>query len=179
MRLTLLFLFFAVFGFGQTPVRGRVNLDQDKKPHPVRNDVAQPNDEVVTLRYFRIKSGSYDEFYKASVEGVWPYFEKLGSRIIGMWKVVEPDGIDGLVKAKKDYDEVYMTTRYANMEHWKASREGVQHGGNGPDWDKCEKALRFRNGVTLQSSVIFMKGHMAPNGPYFMPGMKESYESKP
>jgi len=22
---------------------------------------------------------------KASVEGVWPYFERLGSRVIGMW----------------------------------------------------------------------------------------------
>lgn len=176
MRFTL---FFLVAAAALAQPRGAVNLEQDRKPHPVRNNIAQPNDEVVTLRYFRIKKGAFDEFYKASAEGVWPYFEKLGSRVIGMWKVVEPEGVEGVQKASKDFDEVYLSTRYANLNHWKASREGVQHGGNGPDWDKCEKALRYRNSVTLQTTVIFLKGHMASGGPYFMPGLNEQYEKKP
>ena len=50
----------------------------------MRNDVAQAGEEIITLRYFRIKKGTFDQFLKASVEGVWPYFEKLGSRVIGM-----------------------------------------------------------------------------------------------
>ncbi|MEO8028708.1 MAG: hypothetical protein ABI823_19665, partial [Bryobacteraceae bacterium] len=105
--------------------------------------------------------------------------EKLGSRVIGMWKVIEPDGVAEVQKTNKDYDEVYLSTRYASVAHWKASREGVQHGGNGTDWDKCQTALRFRNSVTLQTNLIFLKGQMAPNGPYFMPGLKETYEKRP
>ncbi len=154
-------------------------MDQDKKPHPVRNDVARPNDEVVTLRYFKIKKGTYEAFYKVSVDAVWPYFEKLGSRVIGMWKVIEPDGVEGTNKAAKDYDEVYLSTRYASVDHWKATREGVQHGGNGPDFDACQKALRYRASVTIESYVTFLKGHMAPNVPLFMPGLGEGYEKKP
>ena len=96
----------------QQPFRGGLNQVKDAdRPHPVRNDVAQPGDEIVTLRYFKIKKGSFDEFLRVSVEGVWPYFEKLGSRVIGMWKVIIPVGIDGAPSTEnKDYDEVYVDT---------------------------------------------------------------------
>ena len=78
------------------PFRGGINQVKDPdRPRPVRNDVAQASEEIVTLRYFRIRKGSFDEFLKVSVEGVWPYFEKLGSRVIGMWKVIVPAGIEG------------------------------------------------------------------------------------
>ena len=37
----------------QPPFRGGLNQVKDAdRPHPVRNDVAQPGDEIVTLRYF-------------------------------------------------------------------------------------------------------------------------------
>ena len=161
--------------------RGGLNQVRDAgKPHPVRNDVAQPGEEIVTLRYFKIKKGSFDEFLKVSVEGVWPYFEKLGSRVIGMWKVITPEGLDGsTAAASKDYDEVYLSTRYASVDHWKASRDAVQHGGNGPDWVKCRAALDRRNALTISTNVIFLKGQMAPGGPYFMPGLDETYDKKP
>jgi len=163
----------------QQPFRGGLNPVRDDRPHPVRNDVAQPGEEIVTLRYFKIKKGSFDEFLKVSVEGVWPYFEKLGSRVIGMWKVITPGGVDGAPQAEsKDYDEVYLSTRYASVEHWKASRDGVLHGGNGPDWLKCKAALDRRTSLTISSNVIFLKGSMAPGGPYFMPGLDENYEKK-
>ena len=43
--------------------RGGLNQAKDPdRPHPVRNDVAQPGDEIVTLRYFKIKKDSFDEF---------------------------------------------------------------------------------------------------------------------
>jgi hypothetical protein len=163
-----------------TTFRGGLNQTKDPdRPHPVRNDVAQPGDEIVTLRYFRIKKGSFDGFLKASVEGVWPYFEKLGSRVIGMWKVITPAGVDGAPAENRDYDEVYLSTRYASIDHWKASRDAVQHGGNGPDWVKCKAALDKRNSLTLSTGVIFLRGTMAPGGPSFMPGRDESYEKKP
>ena len=159
--------------------RGGLNQVKDQEvPHPVRNDVAQPGEEIVTLRYFKIKKGSFDQFLKASVEGVWPYFEKLGSRVIGMWQVFTPAGVDGATATSKDYDEVYLSTRYASVEHWKASRDTVLHGGNGPDWLKCKAALDLRQSLTISSTVIFLKGQMASNGPYFMPGLNETYEKK-
>src|SRR4030095_2727104 len=130
--------------------------------------------------YFKIKKGSFDEFLRVSVNGVWPYFEKLGSRVIGMWKVITPTGVAGAPPAEnKDFDEVYLSTRYASIDHWKASRDGVLHGGNGPDWDKCKAALDRRAALPISSNVIFLKGSMAPGGPYFMPGLDESYEKKP
>lgn len=163
------------------PFRGGLNQVKDAdRPHPVRNNVAQQGDEIVTLRYFKIKKGSFDEFLRVSVEGVWPYFEKLGSRVIGMWKVITPTGVDGAPPAEnKDFDEVYLSTRYASLEHWKASRDGVLHGGNGPDWVKCKAALDRRAALTVSTNVIFLKGSMAPGGPYFMPGLDENYEKKP
>jgi hypothetical protein len=160
--------------------RGGLNQTKDPdRPHPVRNDVAQPGEEIVTLRYFRIKKGSFDEFLKVSIEGVWPYFEKLGSRVIGMWKVIAPAGVEGAPPENKDYDEVYLSTRYAGVDHWKASRDAIQHGGNGPDWVKCKAALDRRNALTISTNVVFLKGSMAPGGPYYMPGLDESYEKKP
>jgi hypothetical protein len=159
--------------------RGGLNQTREQDaPHPVRNDVAHPGEEIVTLRYFKIKKGAFDQFLKVSVEGVWPYFEKLGSRVIGMWQVITPDGVDGAPPASKDYDEVYLSTRYAGIEHWKASRDAVLHGGNGPDWLKCKAALDLRQSLTISTHVVFLKGSMAPGGPYFMPGLNETYEKK-
>ncbi|MBI3943737.1 MAG: NIPSNAP family protein, partial [Chloroflexi bacterium] len=152
-------------------------MDDQHRPHPVRNDVAQPGQEIVTLRYFRIKKGTFDQFVKVSVESIWPYYEKLGSRVIGMWKAVTPPEIEGLpVGEEQDYDEVYLSTRYASAEHWKASREPMRHGGNGPDWQKCKAALDFRASLTITRHVTFLQGQMAPNGPYFMPALDEVYE---
>jgi len=156
----------AQFRGGLKPVE---NAD---KPVAVRNDVAQPSDEVVTIRYFRIKKGTFDQFLKVSIEGVWPYFEKIGTRPIGMWKVIEPENVEGLPKSNKDYDEVYLMTRYATVEHWKATREATLLGGNGPDWEKCRNALAVRQSLTISSTVQFLKGSMAPGGPFFMPGLK-------
>ena len=177
------------FGQGQTGTaqskpqertfRGGLSpVTNQEPPRPVRNNVAQPGEEVVTLRTFKIKKGTFDQFLKASVEGVWPYFEKIGARIVGMWKVVTPEGVADGPQASKDFDEVYLMTRYASVEHWRATRDTVRHGGNGPDWEKCKAALDLRQSLTISSTVIFMKGHVAAGGPYFMPGLDESYEKK-
>lgn len=160
--------------------RGGLSPVKDQEPpRPVRNNVAQPGEEVVALRYFKIKKGTFDQFLKASIEGVWPYFEKIGARVVGMWKVVTPEGVADGPQASRDYDEVYLMTRYASVEHWRATREAVRHGGNGPDWEKCKAALDLRRSLTISSNVIFLKGQMAAGGPYFMPGLDESYEKKP
>lgn len=148
-----------------------------ERPLPVRNDAAQAGDEVVALRHFKIKKGRFDEFYQASVTGVWPYFEKMGARIIGMWKVIHPT-VDGTAAGtdSPDYDDVYLVTRYASMDHWKMTRETVKHGGNGPDWDQCFEALRVRRDLTLDTSVSFLQGHKWDSAPWYMPGLDERYE---
>ena len=145
--------------------------------YPVRNDSATANDEIVTLRYSKIKKGTFPLWLKVSQEGVWPYFEKMGARIVGAWLVEEVPGVNGY-KASADYDEIYLMTRYANLEHWKATRDPITLGGNGPDYEKCAKALKIREDITIVSTVQFLHGSMAANGPYFLPGLKESYAVK-
>ena len=65
--------------------------DSRPTPRPVRNDVAQPGREIVTIRYFRIKKGTFDVFLKTSQEDIWPFFDKMGARVVGMWKVFDAD----------------------------------------------------------------------------------------
>ena len=107
---------------------GRVNTGQSgaAAPHPVRNDAARAGQEIVTLRYFKIKKGAFDQFLKASEEGVWPYFEKIGSRVVGMWQAIQAEGVDGAPKLSPDFDEVYLMTRYASLEHWASTRDAVR-----------------------------------------------------
>jgi hypothetical protein len=172
-----LLLLFPLATFAQ--IRGAVNPAPDPaKPQPVRNDVAQPGQEIVTLRNFHIKKGTFDQFLKASQEDVWPYFEKIGARIVGMWQVFDPEAGPGGTSPGKDYDEVYLMTRYASVAHWRATRSPTLLGGNGPDWEKCSRGLEVRRSLTISTSVIFMQGALN-NKPYFMPGLKENYEKKP
>jgi hypothetical protein len=146
----------------------------DAEAKPVRNDVAQPGEEVLTLRYFKIKKGTFPEFLKASQQGVWPFFEKLGARVVGMWKVIYPEvSTDPEIP---DYDEVWLMTRYASVEHWAASREPQKHGGNGPDWEACRKALETRRALTLETRVQFLQGSTWQSPPAFLPGLDEKYE---
>jgi len=160
--------------------RGAVRPPQDPAtPHPVRNNVAQPGEEIITIRYFRIKKGTFDPFLKASQEDIWPYFDKIGARVVGMWKVMEAEGVEGQAKPNNDYDEVYLSTRYASLDHWKATRDPTSLGGNGPDWEKCQRGLALRQSLTISTNVIFLKGAMAANQPLFMPGVKETDAKKP
>ena len=146
-------------------------------PIAVRNDVAQAGDEIVTFRHFRIEKGRFDEFHTASEEGVWPYFEKLGSRVVGMWKRIHPvvDG-EAVSDENAEYDDVYLMTRYASVAHWRATRDMAAHGGNGPDWVKCREALTFRRAITQETSLMFFQGHVWDNAPWFMPGLDENFE---
>ncbi len=139
---------------------------QVRQPIAVRNDVPQPGDPIVTKRYWKIKKGAFPEFLAASRDGVWPFFEKIGARVIGMWQVVHPDG-----EAPADYDEVYLITQYASVEHWRATREMSALGGNGPDWEAAREALRLRRSLTIETHVEFLQGLKWDTPPYYMPGV--------
>jgi hypothetical protein len=180
LALVLLFTTFAHLAAAQDePPQGfvgglREGASAASDARPVRNDVAQPGEEIVTLRYFKIKKGTFPEFLKASQKGVWPFFEKIGARVVGMWKVIHPDVSTDA--ESPDYDEVWLMTRYASVEHWAATREPTKMGGNGPDWDACKQALDARRALTLETHLQFLQGSTWQNPPAFLPGLDEEYE---
>ena len=143
---------------------------------PVRNDVAQPGQEIVTLRYWKVKKGCYDEFYQASLEGVWPYFQKIGARIIGQWRVIYPPPPACDRKESSDFDEILMMTRYASYAHWQATRQSADLGGDGPDYAKLQEALALRRSLSLETSVRFLQGYMYHSPPKYLPGLDEKWE---
>ena len=166
----LLFLCFSPLLFAQSTFTGNVEQSNGRTPVKVRNDVAQPSVPIVTQRYFKIKKGEFPTFLKLSQEGIWPFFEKIGSRVIGMWQIVHPE-VTGS-SASPDYDEVILMTQYASVEHWQATRDMTSLGGNGPDWEKCRDAINKRRELTLETTLTFLQGNTWHNPPYFMPGVE-------
>jgi hypothetical protein len=143
---------------------------------PVRNLAAQSGEEITTLRYWKIRKGSFPEFLNASQQGIWPFFEKIGARIIGMWMVVPPPGA---ATVSPDFDEVYLATRYAGIEHWEATRDAAALGGDGPDYAALQEALALRQSLTIETHLTVLKGVVGPMGPYFMPGSGERFQPLP
>ncbi len=123
--------------------------------------------EIAVLRYFKIKKGTYPEVLRLSREGVWPCYERAGVRIVGMWQGIYP-GIPGEVrKASADYDEAYLLTRYASVEHWRATRNAVLDAYcDGVELTNMRDSLRRRGDLTLESNATVLSGSLAGNGPY-------------
>ncbi|MEZ5936681.1 MAG: NIPSNAP family protein [Hyphomonadaceae bacterium] len=138
---------------------------------PVRNETPRAGEEIVTIRYWKIRKGTFPEFLKASQDGVWPYFEKIGARVVGMWRAVPGPG----ETAPADYDEVYLMTRYASLEHWAATRNAAAMGGDGPDFQALQDALAVRRALTLETRLTFVQGFTGPVGPVYMPGTGERF----
>jgi hypothetical protein len=119
---------------------------------------------IATQRTFRIRKGSFAEFHRLSAHGVWPYFERIGARILGMWLVTE----DEREPSSPDYDTVILVTRYESREHWQATRNPVALGGEGPVWDRCRDALLKRHALTVETWLRFLDpGELTAGGPYF------------
>ena len=154
----------------------QMNRDAAASRGPVRNLTAQPGEEIVTIRYWKIRKGTFPQFLEASETGIWPFFEKIGARIVGMWQVIPPP--DGK-EASPDYDEVYLTTRYASVEHWAATRDAAAMGGDGPDYAALQAALAVRQSLTIETKVTFLKGATGPLGPVYLPGTGEKFVASP
>jgi NIPSNAP len=154
----------------------QMNRDGPATRGPVRNLAAQPGEEIVTVRYWKIRKGSFPQFLAASQTGIWPFFEKIGARIVGMWQVVPGPNER---EASPDYDEAYLMTRYASLDHWAASRDAAAMGGDGPDYAALQEALRIRQSLTIETKVTFLKGATGPLGPVYMPGTGEKFIEAP
>lgn len=155
----------------------QMNRDAAATRGPVRNQTAQAGEEIVTIRYWKIRKGSYPQFLEASQNGIWPFFEKIGARIVGMWEVIPPPPAGQA--ASPDYDEVYLTTRYASVAHWSATRDAAAMGGDGPDYAALQAALAVRQSLTIETKVTFLRGATGPLGPVFMPGTGETFIPAP
>lgn len=141
-------------------------------PTPVRHDVAAPSHEILVLRHHRLHAGGHEQFYQASRENVWPYFERMGARVVGQWKVIHTDAA-----APPGQEDVYRLVRYAGIEHWEATRFQRTTAGDGPAFDRDQKGRRDRAAIEVGSrGAFFLRGVSAPGGPYFMPPLKEKFE---
>ena len=155
---------FSAIAFGQ----------QADGPRPVRNEVNRAGTEVLVFRHQKLHKGGHEAYFRLSRDGVWPWFEKIGSRIVGQWRVIHPDGSP----EDPEYDHGYRLARYASYEHWKATRQGhVLLGGDGPDYQRNREALRARGHYSAGSDgAYFLEGVTASTTVYFMPALEESYE---
>ena len=141
-------------------------------PRPVRNDTPHPGRELAVLRNHQLRKGGHQPFFEFSRDGLWPYFDRIGARVVGQWKVIEP------ASTSADREDVYRMTRYASFEHWLGTRSGNGNpiGGDGPAWQKGQAGITDRRALeTGSAGAYFLEGAMAPDGPYFMPALPERF----
>jgi hypothetical protein len=175
---TLPILLFALAVAGALESAGAPGMHAEQTapaaPIAVRNDTPRPGTEVLVLRHQQLKRGEHDAYYDASREGVWPWFEKIGTRIVGQWLVIE-----GPQASSAGTEDAYRLARYASFEHWRATRDvsNARLGGNGPDREASVQSGRERTDVQLGSKgAYFLQGENAPTRPLYMPALDESYE---
>lgn len=141
-------------------------------PTPVRHDVAKPGREILVLRSHQLQAGGHEQFYQASRDDVWPYFERMGARVVGQWKVFHTD-----TPAPQSQEDVYRLVRYASIEHWETTRFQRTTAGDGPAFEKDQKGRRERASIEIGSrGAFFLQGETAPGGPYFLPPLREKNE---
>ena len=154
------------------------------QPYPVRNDVPRlGQQEVIMMRHAYLDEGGYDYWYEQSSQKVWPWFERLGARILGDFEIIYPAGED----ATPDQDEALRFARYASYEHWQATRPATsgstgdtggsrQLAGDGALFDANNDGLQSRRQVSQGSrGGFFLQGYMAETRPIYMPGLAENY----
>ena len=158
--------------------------------------MAQPGQEIVELRYQRIRKGSFDAFHEATASAIWPWQQKLGGRPIGQWRVIYPrDPGDGstrnlqgrsalqfFTQASSDYDEVVTLTRFGSVAHRDAITtpdRAVFEGGNGPDFVAWKAALERVQALTMSTRTEVLQGFMYDSPPAYLPALAEQYERVP
>jgi len=70
---------------------------------------------IVVLRSFIIERGSFEEFERLSREGIWPYMEARGCKVLGLYQNLHGG----------PSDEAVLFTAYDSLAHWEATRLNV------------------------------------------------------
>jgi len=137
-----------------------------------RNGEHRPGEEFLILRHHKLKKGYHQAFKQASGDSVWYAYEKIGTRVVGDFKVVYPEG-----GGSPDYDENYRLARYAGYDHWVESRRPLQMMGNGPLFDLLVSGASRRMEYVMDSGGAYhLTGSMIEDMPYHLPGLDEAYE---
>ena len=103
---------------------------------------------VVVQRSFIIRRGSFKELEQLSREGIWPYMEARGCKIVGFFTNMHGGASN----------EVILNTAYASMAHWEATRDDAPLPEGADDAVRALhagylKALRARRALTEVSST--------------------------
>ncbi|MCK6563533.1 MAG: NIPSNAP family protein [Dehalococcoidia bacterium] len=67
---------------------------------------------IVVQRSFAIERGTFPEFERLSREGIWPYMEARGCKILGLFQNLHGG----------PSDEVVLLTAYDSLAHWESTR---------------------------------------------------------
>jgi hypothetical protein len=106
----------------------------------------------VVERSFTIERGSVREFERLSREGIWPYMEARGCKILGLFTIAHGG----------PSDEVVLLTAYESMAHWEATRLDLAppEGSSAEVRELARKAAeagRERNKLTRVSSTRVLR----------------------
>lgn len=106
----------------------------------------------VVERSFTIERGTAREFERLSREGIWPYMEARGCKILGLFTIAHGGASDELI----------LLTAYDSLAHWEATRLDVPPpGGSSDDLHelarKAAEAGRERNKLTRVSSTRVLR----------------------
>jgi hypothetical protein len=111
--------------------------------------------DVYAHRWFWLQSQDWPEFVTLSGEGVWPYFESDGCRIIGLWRSTEPGPLA----------RALLITRYPSVAHWERTRLQSAQAPSGADarlYAAAREAGRQRAALT-ERSIVRLTRLIEPN----------------
>ncbi|MBI5287984.1 MAG: hypothetical protein HY873_03305 [Chloroflexi bacterium] len=110
---------------------------------------------VYAHRWFWLQPQDWAEFQRLSEEGVWPYFESDGCRIVGLWRSMEPG----------QPAKALLLTRYPSVAHWERTRLQSPDAPPGADerlYRRAQDAGRRRNELTERSIVRLSRLMLLP-----------------
>lgn len=112
-------------------------------------DAPEPEPGIYTLRSFRVRPRDDAEFARLTEESIWPWFETMGSRHLGLWRAVIAED-----------PQLYMLSRYRDLAHWEATRQAGPEPSDPalrPRWQAARAALARRAELTLHSGVRVLR----------------------
>ena len=107
---------------------------------------------IVVQRSFTIERGTFIEFERLAREGIWPYMEARGCKILGLFTNLHGG----------PSDEAILLTAYDSLAHWEATRlDAAPPPGSTPELidlaRKAAEASRARNQLTKVSSTRVLR----------------------